>query len=440
MKKVLLITYNFPPIAGAGIQRVLKFVKYLPHHNITPIVFCPKRAYWRVMDDHNLELPYLKKTRIYRCGIKRLDRYYRLRYGRGLQSHPYFYLLALRYIWHMDYFSSWYFECRDQALAVAIEEKVDCILTSSPPHSVHFFGNYLKAKLNIPWLMDLRDAMYDNPDRNLSKLSSRFAACMEGFYEKRFYHTADAIISVSKPILDSIYDRHFVPGFESKMNLITNGFDDEDFDTTERQKKENNKLVITYTGTFLGKRTPEHFLEALSILCFRKEINSTDILVQFIGHFDENVCSVIQNYSTTFTIKIIDHQPYEKALAYQLSSDILLLVNSTDKAEGGDQIFTGKFFEYLGALKPIFALTPDGPLKHAIETGNFGIVAPARDIEAIAKQFKRLYDLWKTKSHIPYNPDMKLRSSFTRKETTKKLAELIQRITETKRTKSVPRE
>ena len=421
----MLITYMFPPIAGAGIQRMLKFIKYLPDHNITPIVFCPKEAIWRAMDHKNLELPYVKKTKTYKCGVERLKRYYHLRYNKGLQNHPYFYLLGLKYICLMDIFSSWYLECRKKALSIAIEEKIDCVLTTSPPHSVHFFGKYIKSRLNIPWIMDLRDSMYNSPNRDFSKKTAWFEAFMEGFYEKQFYREADAIISVSQPILNSICERYSHSGFENKMNLITNGFDDEDFENINNKNLKNDKLTITYTGSFLGKQTPEHFLQALSELCAENKVNSQDILVQFIGHFDEHICSVIRKNSTAFTVKLIEHQPYDIALKYQKNSDLLLLINSMDKAQGGDQVFTGKFFEYLGALKPIFALTPDGPLKETIEKGRFGFIAPPRDIDAIGKQFKLLYDIWKREKNIPFDPDMELRNRFTRKKLTEKLAKLI---------------
>ncbi|MFZ5573406.1 MAG: glycosyltransferase family 4 protein [Thermodesulfobacteriota bacterium] len=427
MKKVLLITYMFPPIAGGGIQRTLKFIKYLPANGITPIVFCPERAFWMAMDHHNLELPYLKKTRIHRCGVHALARYYRLRYEKGLRNHPYFYWLGLRYIWRMDYFSSWYLECRRRALSVAEEEKVDCVFTTSPPHSVHFFGSYLKAKLGIPWLMDLRDAMKVNPHRDLSKISGRLEAFMEGFYEKKFYRQADAVISVSQPILDSICKRQPFHGCGGKTHLITNGFDDEDFQHIGSGKMSGNgRLVITYTGSFLGKQTPEHFLTALSALCVRKEIDPRDIHVRFIGHYDEGVCSLIRSHATAFEAQIISHQPYDKALAYQADSDLLLLVNSIDKDQGGDQIFTGKFFEYLGAMRPIFALTPDGPLKETIEKGRFGVVVPPRDIDAIAIKMKELYAAWQSEKRLPYDPDMELRNGFTRKKLAEKLASLIQ--------------
>ena len=190
----------FPPISGGGTMRPLKFVKYLPAYGIQPIVFCPQRAAWKAYDYHNLELPFLKDVPIYRCGIKRLRRYYHLRYTKNVRRHPLYYLMGLKYFLFLDFFSAWYFECRKQAVEIARNEAVDCVFTTSPPHSIHLFGLYLKEKLGIPWVMDIRDAITDDPNRKKYP-GIPLQSALEKYYEKKFYAKADAIISVSDPII-----------------------------------------------------------------------------------------------------------------------------------------------------------------------------------------------------------------------------------------------
>ena len=429
MKKLFFVTYMYPPIAGSGIQRSLKFIKYLPSYNITPIVFCPQNAIWKASDHKNLELPYVKNTKTYRCGLQKLQRYYGLRFKKSFTNHPYFHFLGLKYIWFMDFFSSWYFECRNMALKVAKQEKVDCIYTTSPPHSVHLFGRHLKAKLGIPWIMDLRDAMYDEPNRDFNKIKDRMQANIERIYEKSFYRNADAIISVSQPILDSIRKRHGELDFENKSHLITNGFDSQDYADVNSCFQEKNKLVITYTGAFLMKRTPEYFLKALVSLVSANEIDVQDLLIRFVGYFDEPVLTIFNNYIKQLPIQVIEYQPYEKTLAYQVSSDLLLLIVSVHAEQGGGQILTGKFYEYIGAQKTIFALAPEGPLKTLIEKGRFGVVAPPKDITSIAKKFKTLYKEWKAEKSLYLNSDSDLRNRFTRAKLTQELAQIIHHLT-----------
>ncbi|BBO73282.1 glycosyl transferase family 1 [Desulfosarcina widdelii] len=430
MKNVLIISYMFPPIAGAGIQRILKFLKFLPDYNIRPVVFCPENAIWNAMDPNNLSLPYLNEIKIYRCGIRKLRQYYFLRYTRMFKRHPYFLFLALKYIWSLDYFSSWYFECRETAIKIAAKEKIDCVLTSSPPHSVQLFGAYLKEKTNLPWIMDLRDAMFDNPDRDFKRISIKMQAKIEKYYEKKFLKKADAIISVSQPILESISKRYLPLNCISKSHLITNGFDQEDYQKFNVETQNTGKLIITYTGSFLGKRTPIHFLEAMSMLYKKSLIDINSILIRFIGSFDDAVLKKIRDYKNFCNIEILGFQPYDKALYYQMSSDILLLINSVSEDQGGSQVLTGKIFEYIGAMKPIFALTPDGPLKNIIQKGNFGSVAPPRDVKRIAYEFKKVYEKWHKEKRLAFEPDVEFRNTFSRKKQAEKLSSIINCLTQ----------
>jgi glycosyltransferase involved in cell wall biosynthesis len=424
MKKILLISYMFPPIAGAGTQRPLKFVKHLPAYEITPVVFCPQKVFWKTYDEKLLTLPFLRRTKIYRCGIRRLQRYYDLRYKKGYKNHPYYYLMGLRYLCFLDFFSAWYFECRHKALEVALKEGVDCVLTTSPPHSIHLFGMFLKKKAGIPWLIDMRDAMYNDPNQ-VATIHPRLQSPIRYFYEKKFCSFSDGIISVSDPIVEAIHKRHSSQNLESKLHTITNGFDDEDFKDIRRTDERRNHLLITYTGSFMGKQTPKHFLEAIRLLIDKNSIDKSDILIRFIGNYDENIRGIFHRFKSQIAIEVLDFQPYEKSLWHQVNSDLLLLIVSIDKREGGHQTMTGKFFEYIGAKRPIFALVPDGPLKETIKKGRFGTVAPPKDVPKIAETFKGYYDQWKKEGALSFNPDMEVRKCFERKRLTEKLASIL---------------
>jgi hypothetical protein len=108
---------------------------------------------------------------------------------------------------------------------------------------------------------------------------------------------------------------------------------------------------------------------------------------------------------------------------------LLLLIVNIEEHEGGAQTMTGKFFEYLGASRPILALIPDGPLKKLIVNGRFGTATPPKDVPRIAEKFSYLYREWKSNGDIKYYPDTNLRNSFTRRQLTSRLAEIIDNIT-----------
>ena len=420
----------FPPIAGGGTQRPLKFVKYLPDYGITPIVFSPQKAYWKAYDESLLDLPFVKSTKIYRCGVQRLRHYYHLRYEKGYKTHPLYYLMGLKSLCFLDFFSYWFFECRQQALEVIKKEKIDCIMTTSPPHSIHFFGFFLKKMTNIPWIMDIRDAIVGDPNRP-STLVTRVQDPFRYLHEKRFVSFSDAIISVSDPIIDSIRSRYRALKLQSKLHTIPNGFDEEDFTNMQISKKHRNHLLITYTGSFMGKQTPEHFLKSIQLLIDTKSIDPSDLKIQFVGHYDGSIRNMLKSFSDRIPIEIVNFQPYEKTLRHQAESDVLLLIVSIDDKEKGRQTMTGKFFEYIGARQPLFALVPEGPLKELIQEGNFGTVAPPKNVSQIANRFLTVYQQWKKSGTVSYAPDLHLRNQFSRKYLTEKLAAVVRRIVHT---------
>jgi glycosyltransferase involved in cell wall biosynthesis len=424
MKKILIASYMFPPIGGGGTQRPLKFAKYLPSFGIEPIVFCPRVASWKAYDRSPLNQPYFRAIRVYRCGIRRLAHYYRLRYEQRRVKHPYYYLLVLKYFWFLDFFSAWYFECRENLLEIARKENVDCVLTTSPPHSIHLFGRFLKSELGLPWIMDIRDAMTADPNRPMGRFGC-FQRAIEHYYERSFYRSADAVVVVSEPMKESIATRRLDMDIEKKIHVITNGFDEDDFSRIESKAGTRTKLTITYTGSYMGRQTPEYFLTALQTLVKEKKIEPGDLLIRFVGHFDSPTLALFQRYSNDLPIEIIGFQPYERCLYFQKNSDLLLLIVNISTAEGGSQTMTGKFFEYVGARRPIFALVPAGPLNNIIAEGRLGFTVAPKDVTAVAQKFKSIYDQWRFKGRIEFDPDSEIRAAFTRKRLTRKLATLV---------------
>jgi glycosyltransferase involved in cell wall biosynthesis len=422
MKKVLIVAYMFPPISGGGTQRPLKFTKYLPQFGIQPIVFCPRHARWKAEDPTLLNQPFLKSTVIYRCGIRRLARYYRLRYDQERRRHMYYFLLAARYIWHLDFFSAWFFECRRHVLEIVRKEDIDFVFTTSPPHSIHLFGLWIKHQCGIPWVMDIRDAMFDDPNRK-SSFFKNLQKIIEYRYEKKFYRLADAITTVSEPIRGSIIRRHANLSGDSKIKVITNGFDEDDFASIDTDPVGNCKLTVTYTGSFMGKQTPDYFLKALQQLIEKEQIDPAKLKLQFVGHYDSPTLELFKRFQNKIPIEVIDFLPYRESLNMLIRSTLLLLIVNITEVEGGAQTMTGKFFDYVGAKRPIFGLVPEGPLKNIIQNGGFGFVAPPRDIDAIEKVFLRLYSQWIQNGKIAYSVRHGMRSRFDRRNLTRELAE-----------------
>lgn len=277
--------------------------------------------------------------------------------------------------------------------------------------------------------MDIRDAIVGDPNRP-STLLTRIQEPFRYLHEKRFVSFSDAIISVSDPIIDAIRTRHQAAKLHSNIQIISNGFDEEDFANIQISKKHRSHLLITYSGSFMGKQTPEHFLKSIQLLIDNKSIDPFDLKIKFLGHYDEPIRDMLQSYSKRIPVEILNFQPYEKTLRLQSESDVLLLIVSFDEREKGQQTMTGKFFEYIGARQPLFALVPEGPLKDLIQKGNFGIVAPPKNVSQIAKRFLTIYQQWKKSGTVSYDPDLRLRNQFSRKSLTEKLAAVVHSVTD----------
>ena len=213
-----------------------------------------------------------------------------------------------------------------------------------------------------------------------------------------------------------------------RPHTITNGFDDEDFSSLTMRNQLGQRFIVTYTGSFMGRQSPQYFLQAVRLLIQTKTVKSSDILIRFVGHFDENTLSLIDQFSSLISIEVLDFQPYAEALRYQVNSHLLLLIVNIEEHEGGSQTMTGKFFEYLGAGKPILALVPNGPLKEIIVKGRFGTVTPPKDVSKIAEKFNNLYRQWRSSGALKFDPDTDLKNSFNRKQLTGKLATIINNI------------
>ncbi|MEK8021234.1 MAG: glycosyltransferase family 4 protein [Candidatus Parabeggiatoa sp.] len=430
MKKLLIVCYDFPPVGGVPVQRVIKFAKYLREFDVTPIVFTNAHGLGHSIDESLLELDYVKQTKVIRYGGTNLVKFHKLRHQQRLPSHPHYYYLGLKSILFMDHYSAWYFEVKREILRIAQEEDIDCVFTTAPPHSTHLLGKYLKDKLGIPWIMDMRDAMVQHVDSKEPAFVTFLKKKVEMPYEKRFCNNADAVITVSQPMLDAMIKR--CPILKGKSSVITNGFDEEDFNHLPSYEKEvSDKLVVAYTGTLQGTQTPQYFFEGLSILVKSKRINPDDLLLRFVGYIEDGYKKIAESLIKVMTIEFLGFKNHKQALSYQLKTDVLLLVTAPNTGIGADAVMTGKVFEYLRAGHPIFALAPDGPLKNLIEDGRFGVVVPPNDSKAVADGFEKIYLEWKNNNgKLSYHPDITIMDRYNRKHLTQQLAEIVEQVTQ----------
>ena len=360
MKKVLVITYYWPPSGGAGVQRWVKFIKYFKNHNIDPYIISvdPDFASYPVIDNSLInDIPentnvYLTKTNEPYSIYKKINNNQTPYAGFANEGRPNFFQKIARFIrgnfFIPDSRKGWNDFAYKKAVEVLKKENIDTVITTSPPHSTQLIGLKLKETLNIKWIADLRDPWTDIYYYK-SMLHTKWAKRKDLNYEKGVIEKSDKIVVVSDSIKQLLINKSNLIQ-ESKIHVIPNGFDEEDFSVSSANK--NNKFLLSYIGTI----TKDYPLDSI-----KKSIANLNINLEFTGKADHPTKHLL-NEIAGFN----NHVKHKESINLLLASDMLLLV--IPKIANNKGILTGKLFEYLGARKPILCIGPtDGDAAKIIQ-------------------------------------------------------------------------
>jgi len=409
MKKVLIIAHQFPPVGGSGVQRTLKFVKYLRMFDYEPVVLT-RDASQAVLKDETLlsDIPQsirIIRTRAYDfAALQGVLKYFGKVLGRLL-------IPDSEVVWQMA--------ARKKALQEMKSNAIDVIYTTSAPYSDHLLGLYLKKHFpGVPLVCDFRDEWTNNPYHRRKWLRAR----IERNLEKKVLSAADCLIA-NTPVMLANFLRDN-PETRSKFYVIPNGYDDEDFVGIKNIKPSNDKFTLTYTGLLYGKRKPDNFFEALKIAIDQGRIDKTKISIQLIGNFKASqLQEKIDSYNLTNIVVALPYMKHRACLIELLKSDVLLLIEPS--GPGAEAFYTGKVFEYMNTGRPILATIPyKGAAAQLIAHTNTGLVCDYNDIEGTVEKLIYLYNCWV--DHLqPLEPNIAEVQKYERKELTKSLVTVL---------------
>jgi len=363
LKKVLIITYYWPPSGGAGVQRTLKFVKYLPEFGIEPVLLTvdPSVASYPVKDESlTAEVP--SRLKIIRTrSFEPLNFLARIagkdkvpHGGFSNTSKDSFSQKALRWIrgnfFIPDARVGWVAYATSSAIKIIEKEGIDTVYISSPPHSSQLIGFQLRQRFpNIRWVADLRDPwtkIYYYPEL----LHTSLAKKADKTLEKKVLKTCDHAVVVSKYIRNEFAELGDVS--TGKIAVIPNGYDEIDFVPASDQL--SDRFTITYTGTLAESYNPESLFGAIHEVV--KIAGADHVRLRFVGTMPPSVRGMLRNYGLESCCEFIAYVPHAEAIRYMQESHInLLMIPDSLGAEG---ILTGKLFEYLGAARPILGIGP----------------------------------------------------------------------------------
>ena len=358
-KKVLIITYYWPPAGGPGVQRWLKFVKYLPKYGIQPIVYVPDNPTYPIIDNDLLKEvsdsvvilrnkifePYQlasffskNKTKKISSGIipntkkqSVLDKIF-------LWIRGNLFIPDARVFWVKPSVS--YLE------KYIVENNIETIITSGPPHSLHLIGLDLKKRLDVKWFADFRDP-WTTIGYHKSLRLSNYAAVKHKQLEQEVMQTADEIIVTSKTT-----KTEFQAITDKPITVITNGYDT----ASVPAQQLDTKFTLAHIGSFLSERNPQILWTALQELLIEIPSFKTNLEIKLIGAISQEVLTSISDYALDSYMNNLGYVSHSEAIVHQKKSQVLLLIEID--SEDTRSIIPGKLFEYMVSERPIIAIGP----------------------------------------------------------------------------------
>ena len=431
MRKVLIITYYWPPSGGAGVQRWLKFTKYLRNFGWEPVIYSPSNPDYPVLDTtlaidipegiEQISYPIWEPYQFYKkfTGKKKSDKVHA-----GLLTHKkssgWMEQLAVWIRGNLfipDARKFWIKPSINFLRNYLVDNKVDAIVSTGPPHSMHLIALGLKKKLKVPWLADFRDPWTDIDFYKDLRISA-FADRKHKKLELQTIKGCDSMVVVSSEMKEN-YEK--MGG--QNVHLITNGFDPDDMPSAKVEP--DTKFSIAHVGSLPPNRNPKVLWEALSGLCIELPNFRDDLEIKLAGNIDQSVLDDLERLGLTSQLNRIEYVPHDQVgILLKQSAVLLLAINNSPNAKG---ILTGKFFEYLAASRPILAVGPaDGDLAQILNDSGAGAISGYDDLEGIKQTIRSMYNKFINKELI-VNPTGI--GKYSRKSLTAELAIILNNIT-----------
>ncbi len=426
MRKVLIITYYWPPSGGSGVQRWLKFVKYLPEFGWEPVVLTvdeQKASYPQI--DQTLQQDIPNSVRVERTNTVEILNLYKkvspekeIPFGGFADEKPPSLFQKISRFIRGNFFlpdprRGWNKYAYKKACELIEKEGISHVVTTSPPHSTQLIGLKLKKKYpNIHWMADFRDPWTDI--HYYKKLyPTRIADKINRCYERSVLEKSDKVLVTCEATKDTLLSKssQIVPG---KFEVITNGFDENDFVGIKQNTL--NKFTITYIGILYNTRDLDGFLNAVS-----KLEDKNNCLLRFVGH-SGIIASEIERLNLTQYTEILPQVKHSDAIQLMADSSVLvLLVPDKDKESF---FLPGKLFEYLASRRPILCIaSPDNEIRQIIEKSHAGGSFDYSEENAMLEFLRQQKASWESEgiSELKGNDYMQ----YSRKELTRQLAQLL---------------
>ncbi|RLZ12786.1 glycosyltransferase [Faecalibacter macacae] len=430
MKKILIITYYWPPAGGPGVQRWLKFTKYLPEFGYEPHVYIPENPSYPIIDetlakDINPKVKIVKNKiwEPYQLAEKLNPKNKAYKSGHFEKKESQSFMSKLSVFIRGNFFIP---DARKFWINPSIEfiqdyiqkENIDTIVTSGPPHSLHLIGLGLK-KLNpkLRWIADFRDPWTQISYHKELKLTT-WAAKKHKDLEHEVMSKANLVLATSYTDGDN-----FKKIGAKRVEVITNGFEE----VKQETEKDKEYFHITYSGGLEMLRNPLSLWKAINDLSKSNSSFKNDLKLNFYGSLADDVKQTIVDEGLNSNLVVHGYVSHQESLDAINKANVLLLTNFDNVASKG--IIPGKLFEYMATGNPILAVGPnEADVEKILLKTKAGEYFNHQEVEKIKSTILNIYNQWLVNPKSKFMTNEKEVQQFNRKNLTKKLAEIIHTI------------
>lgn len=437
MKRVLIISYYWPPTGGSGVQRWVKFAKYLPEEDWQPVIYTPENPE-QLAVDASLEAEVPSEAEVIRTRITEPYALYKKvlrRSGHSKEAvevnpvnaqNKSFLQKAAMWVrgnfFRPDPRCLWIRPSVRYLKKYLEEHPVDLIVTTGPPQSMHMIGLRLAKETGLPWVADFRDPwtkIFYFKHLSMTPATERWHKKME----KAVLDEASAVVAVSP-----LVQQEFQAMTDTPVELITNGFDECDFPSekdTEAYGGPEKDFTITHTGLFAADGNPTVLWDVL-----REKYQADDdfrkrLRIKIIGKNDEQILKALKDRGLQEALTDMGYQPHSVAVEQQRKASILIL--PLRKEPEYRAVLPGKLFEYMASERPVLGIgQPDGAMAMILGEAKTGTVLDWDDKKGISEYIEKCWKMHLEGRLTTVGADI---SRFTRRSTTRQMAGLFDRLT-----------
>jgi len=405
-------------MGGSGVQRSLKFAKYLRDFGWNPIIVCPEPGTYQFFDDSLSDELSKLDLEVHRVNANTPFHFFgKKKKSTGLITG--FWANILRRLSKKIYFpdnkKGWISPACDEGLKIIRNNSIELIFSSGPPFSNHIIAERLSDVTGIPFVVDYRDLFTGN---HFDESDSTSRVAKKSKIESQWLKKSAGAITLDETAQQKIKK---IAGSNFLLSkVISHGFDPADFKNLSNSSLQykSGKLNWLYSGLFYEGNQPDSFLKAMSILMKEYPEIKNDIHLHFQGGLDSRIQRLINELNLEKVVTNYGYLSHEESVANILRADILWMISNFSK--NLKQIKSGKLFEYIGTNKPILGLVYQGEASKLLGNYRAGFIASPNNEVEISKEIYVIYQLWKS-SKMP-KPSSDFVDKFDRKKLTGDLA------------------